>query len=140
MSTPCTKTLRLLAVAADLRAAGASWEAVATRIGRRARECRFWPRRYPDPWAAMCRVAQRRRTVQARAEAVSTLRDLLRSVDEKTKRDSARSLLTLTRRDGDETGPVETDPYTQFFEDVRHGEHSDILAATETAADAGGGA
>ena len=52
MSTPDSRTLRLLSAAAELRAGGASWEAVAAHLKRKAYKCRRWPIRYREYWAA----------------------------------------------------------------------------------------
>ena len=56
---PDTQTL--LAVAAELRAAGATWEAVARRVGREPSTCRKWPSRYGADWVALEQVARSRR-------------------------------------------------------------------------------
>ena len=53
-------THALLAVAAELRAAGATWEAVARRVGRESSTCRKWPSRYAADWAAMEQAARAR--------------------------------------------------------------------------------
>src|SRR5947209_9973472 len=96
MPPPDPKTLRLLAAAAELRAAGGSWEAVAAHLRRAVHKCRRWPIRYRDYWVAAYQAAERRRTAVARQEAVNALRGLLRSQDGRTKRDAARALLSLT--------------------------------------------
>ena len=46
-------TRTLLTVAAELRAAGASWEAVAAKVRRKPRTCQAWTTRFRDDWLAL---------------------------------------------------------------------------------------
>ncbi len=85
----------VLAEAAELRAAGSGWDAVARKVGRSADAARRWPALYPDRWAAALRDAERRLLAEAGAESVLILRQLLRSEDEKIRRDAARFLIDL---------------------------------------------
>src|SRR4051812_48296644 len=85
----------LLVQAAELRAGGAKWEAVAAQLHRAADTVRRWPRQYPDRWDIALRDAERRSVCEAAAESVHVLRTLLRSNDEKVRRDAARSLTDL---------------------------------------------
>lgn len=84
-----------LARAAELRAAGSSWEAVAAALNRSADTVRRWPSLYPARWRAALRDAERRLVSEAGAESVLVLRQLLRSDDEKVRRDAARFLIYL---------------------------------------------
>ena len=84
-----------LARAAELRAGGSSWEAVAAKTNRAAETVRRWPTLYPDRWHAALRDAERRLVCEAGAESVLVLRQLLRSDDEKVRRDAARFLIDL---------------------------------------------
>ena len=140
MRPPSHKTLRLLSAAAELRAAGASWETVAAHLGRAVCKCRRWPIRYRDYWTAAYQAAERRRAAVARLEAVNTLRGLLRSEDGRAKRDAARALLSLTAREGDGAAAAEADPLTELVEGVRRGAHPDIVVDADAIADAGRGA
>jgi hypothetical protein len=140
MPPPSPKTLRLLSAAAELRAAGATWETVAGHLSRAVAKCRRWPIRYRDYWAAAYHGAERRRTAVARQEAVNALRVLLRSQDGRTKRDAARALLSLTAREGDGAAVAEADPITELVEGIRRGANPDIVVDTDSAVDAGGGA
>jgi HEAT repeat protein len=85
----------VLARAAELRAGGASWEAVAARLNRSAESVGKWPGQHPDRWQAALRAAERRLAIEATAEAVLILRQLLRSEDEKVRRDAAKALIDL---------------------------------------------
>ncbi|MBY0514548.1 MAG: hypothetical protein K2P78_11630 [Gemmataceae bacterium] len=85
----------LLARAAELRAGGATWDAVAARLNRSADTVRKWPVAYPDRWHAALHAAERRLVAEAGAESVLVLRSLLRSDDEKVRRDAAKFLIDL---------------------------------------------
>ncbi|HET6572972.1 MAG TPA: hypothetical protein VFG68_05165 [Fimbriiglobus sp.] len=84
---------RLFAEAAELRAAGSSWEVVAAQVGRAARTVRRWPTLYRARWAAALRAAEARIATEAAAESVLTLRQQLRSEDGKVSRDAAHKLI-----------------------------------------------
>src|SRR5690349_12071206 len=90
--------LRLLAAAAERKAGGASWEQVAAHVGRRTATCRRWPALYPAEWRRLFREAERRLFADAGAEGVLALRALLRSEDEKVRRDAARVLVGVLER------------------------------------------
>src|SRR5581483_5616911 len=85
----------LLEQAAEARAGGMSWEAVAAKLDRPAETVRKWPAAYPDRWQATARTAERRLVTDAGSESVLVLRNLLRSADDKLRRDAARLLLRL---------------------------------------------
>ncbi len=95
MRKPTTAVLSLLARAAELRAGGASWDAVGGKLARSPDTCRQWPRLYSDDWRRLYRAAAGRLTEEAGAEALTVLRALLRSEDEKVRRDAAQRLLDL---------------------------------------------
>lgn len=95
MKPPSAAMLRLMAQAADLRAAGASWEAVANLLGRKAKHCRCWPEQFPLLWSRLLNDAIHQQRENAAGEAVTTLRQLLRSEDEKVQRDAAKALLAI---------------------------------------------
>src|SRR5436305_331520 len=50
----------LMAVAADLRAAGNSWETIALRLKRTVATVRGWPARYVGDWGRLYRAAEQR--------------------------------------------------------------------------------
>jgi hypothetical protein len=99
MSVPNPEMLHLLAAAAAHRAAGRSWETVAARLGRSAETCRRWPQRFREAWRTLYRAAERDCTTEGRAEATAILRDQLRLIDTKEKRDAAKALLAAAQRD-----------------------------------------
>ena len=62
---------------------------------RSAETGRRWPTAYPDRWQSLLHAAERRLVCEAGAESVLILRQLLRSADEKIRRDAARLLVNL---------------------------------------------
>lgn len=93
--TPPEKLRPLVARAAELRAAGASWEAVADQLKRRPETVRRWPDAYSAFWKRAFAAAEKRQLADAGAEAVLVLRQLLRVDDDKVRRDVARTLTAL---------------------------------------------
>jgi transcriptional regulator with XRE-family HTH domain len=85
----------VLRKAADLRAAGNAWEAVADAVGLSPGAVRRWPQKYPAPWRAALEEATRRTLAEATAEAVTMLRRQLRSPNEKAVREAAQQLVQI---------------------------------------------
>jgi len=85
----------VLARAAEMRAAGSNWETVAAKLNRSADTVRKWPSLYPTQWQTALHTAERRLVSEASAESVLILRQLLRSDDEKVRRDAAKFLIDL---------------------------------------------
>jgi Homeodomain-like domain len=87
------ETRRLLAAAAALRVAGASWEAVAERLGRSIRTCRNWPTRskYRSVWRELYAAAEKEYKEEIANEARCVLRGQLRNENDKDKRDAAKA-------------------------------------------------
>jgi hypothetical protein len=104
MPSPKPPPNELIALAAELRAGGSSWEAVAAKVGRAADTVRRWPAAYPAAWKTAFRAAELRLLAEATAESVHTLRRLLRSDDEKVSRDAARSLIQYRVTSGKRAG------------------------------------
>jgi hypothetical protein len=83
----------LLALAAQARAEGGSWEAVGKQVRRAARTVRKWPLLYPERWAQAMRVASRQVIDDAASESVLVLRQLVRSPSEKIRQTAAWRLI-----------------------------------------------
>lgn len=81
--------------AAELRAAGASWETVAAKVKRVPSTVRRWANKYRDRWCQALLRAERHLVAWVEGESIQTLRVLLRSDDEKTRGQAARSLIGL---------------------------------------------
>jgi hypothetical protein len=84
---------RLLLEAAELRAAGSSWETIAAAVGRAVNTVRQWQGNYRARWTAALRAAEARIATEAAAESVLALRAQLRSEDIAVSRDAARQLI-----------------------------------------------
>jgi hypothetical protein len=76
-------TQNLLAIAAELRSGGSSWEAVAEAVGRCPDTCRQWPTRFREHWEPLLVDAQRRRFDEAGNEALQLLRLHMRDATDK---------------------------------------------------------
>ena len=87
------ETRRLLAAAAALRVAGASWEAVAERLGRSDQTCRNWPTKskFRSLWRELYAAAEKEYKEEIANEARCVLRGQLRTENNKVKRDAAKA-------------------------------------------------
>lgn len=83
----------LLEKAAELRASGASWEAVAAAVGRAAETVKRWPRLYQKKWEHLLSKAEKQQLREATAESLHTLRRQLRLPDDKASRDAAQKVM-----------------------------------------------
>jgi hypothetical protein len=83
----------LFARAAELRAAGATWETIAKEVNRSVRTVYRWPRNHAERWTAALIQAERVIAAQADCESVLTLRRLLLSADEKVRWHAAKALI-----------------------------------------------
>src|SRR5262245_51993593 len=132
--TPSSALAHLLVRAAELRAGGTVWETVAATVGRSVDTCRRWPRKYPDLWRRAYGAAARENLAGGGAEGLRMLRALLRSEDEKVKRDAARVLATLfarARRSRRLHGPApEADPLSAVAEALTDDQLRALLAGT----------
>ncbi len=93
MKAPPASLAPSVLIAAELRAGGASWPAVGEQVHRSAEACRKWPREYVEFWDRAFGMAEQRLLGEAGAEALFTLRSLLRAKDDRVRRDAARVLL-----------------------------------------------
>jgi hypothetical protein len=75
----------LIAMAAYLRAAGKSWEEIATAIGRSADRIRKWPRWYAEDWCRYFHQAEHQFLSEVAIEVRLLLRKLARSESEETQ-------------------------------------------------------
>jgi hypothetical protein len=93
MPRPKPPSVELLAHAAELRAAGATWETVAKQVQRAVRTVSGWPRKYADRWTTALVQAERLLAAQSDCESVLTLRKLLLSDDERVRWHAAKCLI-----------------------------------------------
>jgi alanyl-tRNA synthetase len=95
--------------AADLRAAGASWDTVAMQVGRQPAMLQRWARLYAGVWEQMLREAEERISRQASNESRSVMRSLLRHKNSKTRLAAADKL--AKRRLEEKAAEREADPH-----------------------------
>jgi hypothetical protein len=93
MKQPPPELLTLMTLAAGLRAAGGSWDAVAEKVGRRPRTCRDWPLSYPEVWQRLYLAAEDRLLEEAGAEALHFLRRLARDAPDPWVRQNTAKFL-----------------------------------------------
>jgi Homeodomain-like domain len=96
MHTPGTNIVRAVETAAELRAAGHSWAHIAAAVRRSKKTVQRWPQRYADAWNRAAAETRRDLRFGAGGEGLAALRDLLRSENERTRRDAARDLVHLS--------------------------------------------
>lgn len=119
MNEPSSELQERLLQAAELRAKGGSWEAVAELVGEPEQVCSGWPALYPSLWRRLFRAARRRMKQECRAEAQHTLRTLLRSAQEQTRLAAAQALLKALAITKAEPAPsVDTD-LAEYAREVR---------------------
>src|SRR5262245_62027147 len=85
--------------AAQLRAAGNSWQAIAQLLGCRPQTCQRWPIQYPEWWARVYRRTEEERYRATWELCEQKLREFLRSPEAKYRRWAAKSILQVARRD-----------------------------------------
>ncbi|HEX3149957.1 MAG TPA: DUF1553 domain-containing protein [Gemmataceae bacterium] len=78
-------TITLLTQAAELRAVGHTWDAIARRVNRKARTVQKWPTRFSYEWAKVYRAVQLRHFEETSNEARAHLRALMRDDDKRVK-------------------------------------------------------
>ncbi|CAN5511563.1 hypothetical protein BH11PLA2_BH11PLA2_08970 [soil metagenome] len=89
-----TVTETLLQQAAELRAAGRTWESVARTMNRTAKRVRNWPSEHRVRWQRFFAEAEAALMKEAEHESMTALRSLLRKEDDdKTVKDAATALL-----------------------------------------------
>ena len=120
MNLPHQQIDSRIALAATLRAGGASWAEVAAKVGRSEDRVRRWPQKYPDAWARHFRMAESHFLAEVAVEARQVLRMLLRSKDEKTQLRATFNMLKVRQAERDREFAVEPpqetiDPYVASF-------------------------
>src|SRR5439155_16529160 len=83
----------LLATAAEMRAVGHPWEAIAKKVHRKAKTCQGWPAKYKAQWDPLYRAAQQRRFDQTATECHAHLVGLMRNADPKVSHKACDSYL-----------------------------------------------
>jgi hypothetical protein len=109
MNQPSRRLLERMTRAADVRAGGASWDAVAERLNCRPATCSRWPALYPGVWRRLLREAQRRQEQEAACEARTVLRSLLRGSKDEKMRLAAAQEFRRSRRAARRARPIDPD-------------------------------
>ena len=94
MNQPSPELLTLMAVAAQRRAAGHSWDTIGAEVQRAERTCRSWPQRYPEAWQRLYLEAEEHVLTEASVEAMHYLRKLLRTDNPWLQQNTAKFLYT----------------------------------------------
>lgn len=84
---------RLIARAAEMRSMGYSWVAVGREVGRAMATVRRWPKRFPDRWRRVYRLAVSENATAASAEAMQLLRQELRGDLPRFRCNAAKAIL-----------------------------------------------
>src|SRR5438128_978518 len=92
MKIPSIRTRRDMETAAELRAAGATWETAAGQLGRDPTLLMRWARVYREDWERLLREAEQRLLRQGSNESRSVLRILLRAKSSKLRLAAADKL------------------------------------------------
>ncbi len=122
MKIPSSRTLRDMETAADLRAAGATWETAAEQTGRQPNLLIRWARVYHDQWEQLLREAEERLSRHASNESRSVLRKLLRAKSSRIRLTAADKLTRHWHEEKAKEAPpdphVDRSAYIAFLEEM----------------------
>jgi HEAT repeat protein len=93
MHIPSGRTRRDMDSAAELRAAGATWETIGEVLGRREFVLTRWARVYGDDWQRLLREAEERAVRQRSSESRAKLRAMLRHESSRVRLAAADNLV-----------------------------------------------
>src|SRR4051795_11725139 len=82
MKHPSPEVLELMKVAADKRAFGYGWAAVARAVDRDERTCHRWVADYPDDWQRLFRDAEDQHQAEIASEALAVLYRTMRTSED----------------------------------------------------------
>jgi hypothetical protein len=112
MKIPSSRTRQALEEAAELRAAGATWETIAGQLQRQKNVVSRWQNYYAEEWEQLLRDAEERTSRHANNEARNSLRIALRSLDAKERLAAAKQLAHM-RKDEKAAQPI-TDRHSRY--------------------------
>ena len=95
--TPTGSQLALMKEAADLRAQGNSWQAIANRIGRKERCLRYWRDVYPRIWRRLLRAAEEDTFQHVSGMAINILSNLLIDKEDTHRAQNCQFLIAKRR-------------------------------------------
>ena len=99
VAIPSKRQAIRIAHAAQLRAAGNSWQAIGRILGCRPQTCQRWTTQYPEWWNQVYRRIQLEKWRALCATAEQAVREILRSPDAKRRRWAANLILQAAHRD-----------------------------------------
>src|SRR5215468_8896900 len=105
MKIPSQRTRHDMELAAELRAAGATWETIGEKVERHPNVVIRWTSVYRDEWDKLLREAERRVKQLGTDETRSTMRMLLRHDDARLRVSAADQLTKLLRTELSERKP-----------------------------------
>ncbi len=118
--------------AADLRAAGATWETAAAQIGRQPTLLIRWTRFYQEDWERLYRQAEERLSRHASNESRSVLRKLLRAKSSKIRLTASDKLTRHWHEEKAKEAPpdphVDRSAYVAFLEEMNDDQLQEHLA------------
>jgi HEAT repeat protein len=112
MKIPSIRTRQDMETAAELRAAGATWETIAAQLQRKLSLVARWAKLYAEEWECLLREAEERLSRHADNESRSVTRQLLRDNDPKVRLDAADAL--AQRRQQEKAAEPASDPQSRY--------------------------
>ena len=94
----------LLHTAAEMRAVGHSWQAVADKVHRRVKTCQSWPAKYRFQWEKVYSNAHQKRFEEISNECTLHLNGLMRHEDPKIQLKANELCLRYMKKAIGETG------------------------------------
>src|SRR4051794_2933473 len=95
MKSPTERTRRDMELAAELRAAGAPWDVVAEKLGRKPFVMQRWGKFFPQEWERLLREAEERYGRDGHNESRFELRRMLRHKSSRVRLAAADKLTKL---------------------------------------------
>ena len=132
MRIPSSKTRRDMELAAELRAAGATWENIAEKLKRHPNLVIRWASVYRDEWERLLREAEARGARLTTGESRSAMRILLRHKSSKVRIRAVDQLTKLLRaeRAGSQSpgGPEDLSAFLAHVEEMSDDELEETMA------------
>ncbi len=132
MKIPSTRTLHDMELAAELRAAGATWETIGEKLKRHPNLVIRWTSLYREDWQRLSREAEARIAQQGTNESRAAMRLMLRHKNSKVRIRAVDQLTKLLRAEQARAKPADahTDPSTflSHLEEMSDDELDETLA------------
>ena len=99
MKIPSIRTRQAMEMAAELRAAGATWETIASELKRQPNLVARWSKMYAQEWERMLSAAEERLSRHVNNESRGFLRRMLREDDLKARLAAAKQLAEMRKEE-----------------------------------------